>query len=173
MITDPQIEAYLRTVRAHLGSATASGEEEVICEINSRIQELTAEPDATPEVVLRQLGPAKKLAHQYRDALLITKAGKSVSPLLLLHASLRNGFRGVLAFLLGLAGYWLGGIFTVFGTLTLIWSAIHFTPGDRPAIGSSMFQSVATAVTGAVLLVATTIVLRALLRLSKRSRLPN
>ncbi len=168
MITDPQIEAYIRTVRAHLGSSTASEEEEVVRAINSRVQELAEEPGVSPQAVLEQLGPAKKLAHHYRDALLITKAGKSKSPTLLLRASARNGLPGILAFVLSLAGYWVGGIFMVYGILALVWSIIYFVPGAKAAIGLSVLQCIATVVAGAALIVLTTILLRALLRSSKR-----
>ena len=172
MITGPQIEAYIRAVRSHLGSATASQEEEVVLEINARIQELAAEPDATPEAVLEQLGPARKLARQYRDSLLIRKAVESVYPPLLLHASLRNGMTGIFAYFAGVAGYGFGGLFMIYGMLALIWSAIQYAPEARTALGVGVFQSVASVVIGAVLIVLTTLLLRALLRSSKRIRLP-
>ena len=172
MNADPQVESYLADVRAHLGSATASDEEEVIREVAARIQALAAEPGATAERALEQLGPARKVAGQYRDALLIAKASHSSSPLLLLHASLRNGVVGALAFVAGLAGYWIGGCILVFGTLALLWSAAHYTRDAKAAIGESMFQTLATAVAGAIVLVVTTLLLRALLRASKRMQLP-
>jgi hypothetical protein len=173
MITDPQVEAYVRAVRAHLGSATASEEEEVVREINSRIQELAAEPGATPQAVLEQLGPAKKLARQYRDSLLIAKACKSVYPPLLLHASLRNGIAGVFAYLVGVAGYGIGGMFAVIGLLALAWSVSQYAPEARAAMGFSVLECIAALVTGAVLIVLTTLLLRAVLRSSKKARKQN
>ena len=95
----------------------------MVREIAARIHELSAEPGASAELALERLGPAEKIAHCYRDALLIEKATHSNSPVLLLRGSLKNGPVGVLAFLFGLAGYWIGGCILVFGTLALVWSA--------------------------------------------------
>jgi uncharacterized membrane protein len=172
MDTDSKIDAYLAEVRGHLGSANAGDEEEVIREIAAHIQELSAKPGATAESTLAHLGPAQKTAHRYRDALLIEKASRSNSPVLLLHASLRTGVLGVLAFVVGLAGYWIGGSILVFGSLVLLWSAAHYTRNANTAIGSSMFQNFATAVAGAIVLVITTLLLRAFLRSSKRMQPP-
>ena len=77
MNLDPKIEAYLGKVRAHLGSSTASDEEEVVREIAARIHELAAEPGASADLALERLGPAEKIAQLYRDALLIEKATHS------------------------------------------------------------------------------------------------
>jgi hypothetical protein len=170
MNADPKIGAYLSKVRASLGSATASDEEEVVREVDARIQELAAEPGATAESALERIGPADKVAHRYRDSLLIAKASQSYSPVLLLRGSLKNGVAGVLAFIVGLAGYWIGGCILVFGTLALMWSAAHYTPNAPAAIGSNMLQTIATVVAGAVLLAITSFLLRALLRASKRMR---
>jgi uncharacterized membrane-anchored protein len=168
MNRDPEIEQYLAQVRGHLGSATASEEEEVIREVAARIEGLAANTGATAESVL---GPADTVARRIRDAQLITRASRSNSPLLLLHASLKNGIVGVLAFLVGLAGYWLGGSIVVFGTLSLLWSAVHYKPNASTAIGSGILQTLMTVVAGAVVLALTTFLLRTLLRGSKRARL--
>ena len=163
MSPDPKIERYLGDVRAQLGSSNASEEEQVVRLIAERIEALSAAPGSAVDSAIEQLGPAKKVARAYRDANLISRAASSNSPLLLLHASLRNGLGGLLAFLLGLAGYWLGGCVAVFGTLALIWSAVHYKPNANAAIGSSMFDDAATAVVGLVLIVLTTVMLRMLL----------
>jgi len=170
MNADPKIEAYLGRVRANLGSATASDEEEVVREVAARIRELVTEPDATAESALTHLGPAEKVAHRYRDSLLIAKASQSNSPVLLLRGSLKNGVVGVLSFIFGLAGYWIGGCILVFGSLAFLWSAIHYTPNAPTAIGFNLLETIATVVAGAALLVITSFLLRALLRASKRTR---
>lgn len=170
MNADPKIEAYLGRIRDSLGSATAADEEEVVREVAARIQELSAQPGATAESALERLGPAEKVANCYRDALLIVKASQSNSPVLLLRGSLKNGPVGVLAFVFGFAGYWIGGCILVFGTLALLWSASHYASNAPSAIGSNIFQTIATVVAGAVLLVITSFLLRALLRVSKRMR---
>jgi hypothetical protein len=123
----------------------------------------------TIESAIAKLGPAKKLAIQYRDAHLIEKAGKSWSPALLLQASLRNGIPGMLAFVVGLALYWVGGFAVVFGTLSLLLSLVHFSPHGKIAIGGSLADLIVPIVVGLVVLVVTTLLLRAMLRVSKRS----
>ena len=170
MNEDPELGAYLSKVRANLGSANASEEEEVVREVAARMQELAAEPGATAESALARIGPADKVAHRYRDSLLIAKASQSYSPVLLLRGSLKNGLVGVLAFIFGLVGYWIGGCILVFGTLALMWSAAHYTPNAPTAIGPNMLQTIATVVAGAILLTITSFLLRALLRASKRMR---
>lgn len=172
MSADATIETYLTGLRAHLRSATASEEEEVVRTVGAHIRNSAAKPGLTVESVIEQLGPVDKVARRYKDAILMVKASKSNSPILLLRASLRNGILGVAAYLIGLAGYWLGGIFAVFGTLALLWSAAQYTPNTRAAVGSSIFQNLTTAILGAAVLVITTLVLRLSLRFSKRAKLP-
>jgi uncharacterized membrane protein len=172
MNAESKIETYLAEVRACLRSVHAGDEEVVIREVTAHVQQITAKPGATTDSAMEELGPAKEVAGRYRDALLITKAARSNSPLLLLHASLRNGVLGVLAFVAGLAGYWVGGCILVFCMLALLWSAAHYTPNARAAIGASFFQTLITAVLGAGVVVVTTVLLRALLHVSKKRQLP-
>ena len=167
MNRDPEIEQYLARVRAHLSSATASEEEEVIRAVSDRIEDFVGS-GASAESALKKLGPAEQIANQYRDEGLIAKAIQSISPILLLRASLKNGIPGVLAFLVGIAGYCFGGYVLVFGGLVLLWNAVHYTPNAPVAIGSSMLQSLLTVVAAAAALVLTTFLLRTLLRGSKR-----
>jgi hypothetical protein len=173
MNADPKAEAYLANVRANLRSATASEEEEVVREISTLIELLAAKPNMTTESAISLLGPAKNAAILYRNALLIAKAGNSWFPPLLLNASLRNGIPGVLAFLVGLAGYWIGGFALVFGVLSLLWSAVHHGPHSQIIVGSSVVQLIEPVVIGAVILFVTTLLLRVSLRMSKRARLPS
>ena len=168
MNRDPETDQYLANVRVHLRSATVGEEEAVIREVAARIKDVAGKTGAATATVLESLGPADKVARQYRDAHLITKASRSNSPVLLLHASLRNGIPGVLAFLVGLAGYWVGGIIVIYGTLALLWSAVHYEMNAPVTIGSSMLQTFTTVVAGAIVLVLTTFLLRMLLRGSKR-----
>ena len=170
MNPDPKVEFYLRDVRARLSSATASEEEEVIRAVDARVQELTSKSGATVESAIEQLGPAAKVAARYRDANLITRASKSNAPLLLLHASLRNGALGGLAALMGIAGYWYGFAVIVFGVLAFTWSGFHYNPHAGPPIGSSMIQTLMSVAFGVIVLVLTTALLRLLLSVSKKKR---
>jgi ABC-type multidrug transport system permease subunit len=168
MSASPQLETYLGNIRAHLRSCTASEEEEVVREISLRVEALAAKPDMTIESAISQVGRPSIVAPQYRNAILIAKAGKSWSPTVLLQASLKNGVPGVLAFVVCLAGYWIGGFALVFGVLSLLWSAVHYSPHAQIAIGSSVAQMIEPAVSGAVILAVTTLLLRVSLRMSKR-----
>jgi hypothetical protein len=171
MSGNPKIDAYLGDVRAQLRSAIASEEEKVVLAITSRILVLAAEPGMNVDSAIEQLGPAKKVAIQYRDAHLIAKASQSLSPALLLQASLKNGVPGVLAFIVGLALYWAGGFALVFGTLSLIWSAVRYTPHTQLAIGTNVLELIEPIAVGGVIIVVTTLALRAMFRRSKRSKL--
>jgi len=171
MSLDPKVETYLGEIRARLGGANASEEEEVVHLIAARIQALTGSPGTNFESAIELLGPPAKVAQCYRDANLISRAAESYSPLLLLRASLRNGFGGVLAFLVALAGYWIGECIAVFGTLAFVWSAFHHTPNGKAAIGSSMIEDAAMVLVGIALIVFATLLLRILLRASNRARL--
>jgi uncharacterized membrane protein len=167
MSATPQLETYLGNVRGYLRSCTASEEEEVVREISLRVEALASKPDMTIESAIRQVGQPSTVAPQYRNAILIAKAGKSWSPTVLLQASLKNGVLGVLAFIVGLAGYWIGGFALVFGVLSLLWSAVHYAPHAQIAIGSSVLQMIEPALSGVVILVVTTLLLRVSLRMSK------
>jgi uncharacterized membrane protein len=112
MTTETQIYSYLTALRLHLGPLTIAEREEIIREINAHIRDSAEEPGASVESVLARLGPAEELAAQYRDGLLIRQASRSVSPLVLLRATLRlatKGVSGILVFFLAIFGYLMGG----------------------------------------------------------------
>ena len=114
MTTEMQIEGYLTALRLHLGPLTIAEREEIVREIGAHVRDSAEESGASIESVLARLGPAEELAAQYRDGLLIRRASRSISPVLLLRASVRlatKGVFGVLVFFLGLFGYvhWCGG----------------------------------------------------------------
>ncbi len=169
-IDDTKIEDYLGKVRANLGAATASEEEEVIREIAARIQKTAAQTGAGTEAILEKLGPAAKVAHGYRDAILIAKASGSLSPTLLLRASIKNGLPGVLAFLVGLAGYWFGGAVVISGALALLWSIFQYSRNLHASIGSNVLYAVLSIAVGVAVISLMTFLLRAMLRMSKRVR---
>ncbi len=159
---DPKIETYLADVRARLGGANANEEEQVVGQIAARIQALSE--GSTIDSAIELLGPPATVARRYRNTNFISSAAMSKSPLLLLQASLRNGVGGVLAFVVGLVGYWFGGAVAVFGALALAWSAFHYRSNANAAIGASMIDNLATLAIGTAVLVLTTALLRLLLR---------
>ena len=102
-----QIDAYLLFLRNHLAPITLADREDILREIAAHIRD-SVESGSTAEAVLARLGPPEELAAQYRDGALIRAASHSVSPLLLLKATLRlasKGIVGILVFSCAVAGY--------------------------------------------------------------------
>jgi uncharacterized membrane protein len=112
MTTELQLDNYLTHLRLHLSPLTIADREEIVREIEAHVRDSAEESGATIGAVLARLGPAEALAAQYRDGLLIRDASRSLSPLVLLRATIRlasKGMFGILVFLLGLLGYFIGG----------------------------------------------------------------
>ena len=112
MTQEIQIESYLTALRYNLGPLTIGEREEIVREIGAHIRDSAEEPGASLSSVLAGLGPAERLAAQYRDGLLIRQASRSRSPLVLLRGALRLATKsifGILVFLVGLFGYAIGG----------------------------------------------------------------
>ena len=112
MTTEMQIDSYLTALRLHLGPLTIAEREEIVREIGAHVRDSAEETGASIETVLARLGPAKELAAQYRDGLLIRQASRSNSPIVLLRATLRlatKGVFGILVFFLAIFGYAMGG----------------------------------------------------------------
>ena len=112
MTNEIQIDSYLTALRLHLGPLTIAEREEIVKEIAAHVRDSAEESGASIETVLARLGPAEALAAQYRDGLLIRQASRSISPLVLLRATLRlatKGVSGVLVFFVAIFGYAIGG----------------------------------------------------------------
>lgn len=172
MSTDAQIESYLKTVSAQLGAVNIAEREKIAAEITAHIHASINEKGESVETVLRRLGPAEQLGERYREILEICKASRSYSPMVLLMTSFRRGILGIIAALIGLAGYWLGGILLVFGTLALGWAALHAGPHKPVPIGTSFINIFETLGSGCVLLVLSTVLLQGTLRLLRRRESP-
>src|ERR1035437_6190076 len=111
MTAEMQIDNYLIGLRLQLGPLTISEWEEIVREIGAHIRDSAEESGASVETVLARLGPAQALAAQYRDGLLIRQASRSLSPLVLLRATLRlatKGVFGIFVFTCGVFGYSFG-----------------------------------------------------------------
>jgi len=105
-----EIETYLGELRRHLGPMTLEERDEVVREIQAHIRD-AAEPGTPVAAVIERLGPAAELAAQYREGLLLRQASRSFSPLTLLRGAARIATRsaaGIVVFLCGLFGYTLG-----------------------------------------------------------------
>jgi uncharacterized membrane protein len=111
MMQSVNLDSYITSLRSHLGPMTLVEREEILREISAHIRD-SVEGGAPLETVLDRLGPADELAAQYRDGLLIRKASRSISPILLLRASLRlatKGVSGIVVFFTAIFGYLIGG----------------------------------------------------------------
>jgi hypothetical protein len=112
MNAELHVDRYLTTLRANLPSLTITEREEIVREITAHVRDSAEQSGASVETILAGLGSAENLAAQYRDGLLIRRASRSFSPLVLLRATLRlatKGIAGIVVFMLGLFGYALGG----------------------------------------------------------------
>jgi len=116
MTVETQFDSYLTALRTHLGPLTIAEREEIVREIAAHVRDSAEESGASVETVLARLGPADELAAQYRDGLLIRQASRSISPLVLLRATLRlatKGFTGIVVFFCSVVGYSFGVGFVI------------------------------------------------------------
>jgi uncharacterized membrane protein len=187
MTAETQMESYLTELRLHLGPLTLAEREEIVREISAHVRDSAEESSASLETVLARLGPAEELAAQYRDGLLIRKASGSLSPLVLLRATLRlatKGIFGILVFFLAILGYAFGGglvltalIKPILPANTGVWfenghlvdSGVLFPPPAPPAHEVLGMGYIVVALTlGSLLLLITTFAIRRSLRVSQR-----
>ena len=187
MTAEVQIESYLTTLRLHLGPVTLAEREEIVREIEAHVRDSAEESGATAETILARLGPAEELAAQYRDGLLISKASRSFSPLVLLRATLRlatKGLSGILVFFCGIFGYSFGGGLVLTALIKpilpantgwwyndghLVSAGVLFPPPAPPAHEVLGMWYIPLALTsGSLLLLLTTFLIRTSLRVAQR-----
>jgi hypothetical protein len=188
MTQEMQIESYLTALRYNLGPLTIAEREEIVLEIGAHIRDSAEESGASIESVLARLGPAEKLAAQYRDGLLIRKASRSFSPLVLLRATLRlatKGVFGIFVFCCAILGYSSGVVLVsaalakpFFPANTGLWfqdgrfvdsGVLHFPPPAPPAHEVLGMWLIPLALTlGSLTLLFTNWAIRTALRVSQR-----
>jgi len=83
-----RIDNYLSKFRERLPAMSVADREEIVREISVHIRESAQEPDSSVDEILHRLGPAESLASEYEHGLLIQHASRSISPLLILRATL-------------------------------------------------------------------------------------
>lgn len=106
-IHDKQIATYISSLASHLAPMTLAEREDILREIGAHIRD-SVETGVPLETVLDRLGTPEELAAQYRDGALIREASRSLSPVLLLKATLRlaaKGAVGTVVFLAAFTGY--------------------------------------------------------------------
>lgn len=107
-----QVDSYLRRLRECLPNMSAADREEIVREISVHIRECAQEPNSSIDGILKRLGSAEGLASQYGHDLLIRQASRSISPVLILRATLalaKRGIEGMVLLVGALLGYGLGG----------------------------------------------------------------
>jgi uncharacterized membrane protein len=120
MTKDTEVQTYLARLRASLIGMTLAEREDIVEEIRMHIRERSSDPHTTMEEIIARLGPADELAQQYRTGLLVQKARHSISPLLILRATLRwatTGVEGFVVFMIATIGYLMGVGFLVLAFL--------------------------------------------------------
>ncbi len=184
---NPQIQPYLLALRAQLAPMTLAEREDIVREIAAHIQDSIAESGEPATVVLARLGSPDELAAQYNEGLLLRRASRSFSPLLLLRATLRiasKGVTGALVFFAGMLGYGIGTAFVLTALLKPIFPAhtgLWMVDGRFLTSGTMLYAPqppaqeilgwwyvlIALAI-GCALIAATTLATRAFLRFSRR-----
>ena len=120
MTTDTRVEDYLARLRKALGGMTLADRKDIVEEIHMHIRERGGDEGTNVDEILSGLGPAEQLADEYRTGLLVQKARRSVSPLVILRACLRwakTGVEGTAVFFIALFGYMMGAGFLLLALL--------------------------------------------------------
>jgi uncharacterized membrane protein len=128
----------------HLGPLTIAEREEIVREISAHIRDSAEESGASIETILARLGAAEELAKQYRDGLLIRQASRSISPLVLMRATLRLATKsvfGIFVFTCGLFGYSFGaGLLVVALAKTIVPSHTGAWVQDGRLVAAGAFE---------------------------------
>jgi len=116
---EERIATYLGRLDAALADVSPPQKDEIVREIRAHILDSvasSADREAAAGRVLRLLGTPEELAARYNTECLLTRAGRSFSPWLLLRTCWRwamLGMKGTVAFLLAVFGYGLALAATV------------------------------------------------------------
>jgi hypothetical protein len=108
---DVRIENYLDRLDSALRGISSEEKQDILFEIRAHIVDSVAAAqnrDAAIDRVLRLLGSPQELAQRYNAERMLTRAGRSFSPLLLLHTTwhwAKLGMKGTVAFFVALFGY--------------------------------------------------------------------
>jgi uncharacterized membrane protein len=126
MTNDAQVNDYLSGLRTALAGMTLAERDDIVEEISMHIRERSGDGQTGVQEILAGLGPAEELAKQYRTGQLLQQAGQSISPLLILRATLRwarTGIEGSIVFCAALLGYVMGGGFLLLALLKPLFPA--------------------------------------------------
>lgn len=189
MIQSSELDTYVSDLRRHLAPIALNEREEIVREISAHIRDSVEQSGLSLAAILERLGPPDELAAQYCDGQLIRRASRSISPLLLVRASLRlatRGISGIVVFFAAIFGYLIGGGFVlsafakcIFPAHTGVWfsdgklisSGTLFEIPPSPAYEVAGWWYVPVAlVLGSLLILLTSFVIRTALRVSRLVR---
>jgi hypothetical protein len=175
MTDNEQIASYLTALRVHLASHGVAEQDEIAREIETHIRDSVENSVLSVGAVLERLGSPQELADQYREGFLVGKASRRLSPLVLLRGSLRwsaGGLFGILAFVVGLAGYFLGVGLVLFGLIVPVWILTHRALHPPASLWTGMASALLLCLIGGLMLLLTTLFMRASLRTFQRWQSP-
>jgi hypothetical protein len=118
-LTDNRIESYLARLSSALAAVGPEERDEIVREIRAHILDSVSgatDPAGAVDRVLRLLGAPAELADRYTTERLLTRAGRSFSPWLLLRTSWRwakLGIAGTITFFVAFIGYGMALALTV------------------------------------------------------------
>jgi len=107
-----EIDNYLDRLRKSLPHMPVADREEIVREISVHIRECAQEPNSSIDNILKRLGPPESLASQYGHDLLVKRASRGFSPVLILRVTLalaKRGAEGFALFFGTVVGYTMGG----------------------------------------------------------------
>ncbi|HEY6351217.1 MAG TPA: hypothetical protein VI636_17575 [Candidatus Angelobacter sp.] len=111
-ICNTSIERYFSELNARMADLSAGEREEFVRELRAhvldRLQQVAEPTDGQCQAVLAALGTPEEIARQYRLEMILNRAAKSRSPLVLLRGTLRwalTGVQGFMVFIVAIVGY--------------------------------------------------------------------
>lgn len=112
VICNTNVERYFSELNARMADLSAGEREEFVRELRAhvldRLQQVAEPTDDQCRAVLAALGTPEEIARQYRLEMILNRAAKSKSPLVLLRGTLRwalTGVQGFMVFIVAMVGY--------------------------------------------------------------------
>lgn len=119
-ICNTSVERYFSELNARMADLSAADRDEFLRELRAhvldRLQQVAEPTDEQCRAVLAALGTPEEIARQYRLEMILNRAAKSRSPLVLLRSTLRlalTGVQGFMVFIVAMVGYLMGVSFSL------------------------------------------------------------
>jgi len=113
VVCNPMIESYFIELAAKMADCSRAEREEFIRELRAHVLDRLQQTAATENdcrAALNAMGTPEEIARQYRLEMILNRAARSTSPLLLLRSTMRwavTGVQGFTIFLIAFTGYML------------------------------------------------------------------